>query len=79
MSDAARKELASPEANPGPSGEKGSGDASTKRCHCKYGKCRQLYCICRKRGISCDPAVCQCTDCLNDDREEAVRAREMQK
>ena len=48
---------------------------SNKRCHCKGGKCRQLYCVCLKRGVKCDPDVCGCVDCQNDDRESAVLAR----
>ena len=50
-----------------------------RRCHCRGGKCRQLYCVCLKAGVACDPTVCQCEDCQNDMRESAIAAREEQK
>ena len=54
-------------------------NAESRRCNCKGGKCRQLYCVCLKRGEKCIPGVCQCQDCQNDDREAAVQARLEQK
>ena len=57
-----------------------AGDAGEpKHCNCKGGQCRQLYCVCRKRGSACIPGVCQCHGCKNDDSEEAIQARAEQK
>ena len=53
--------------------------SNTRRCNCKGGQCRQLYCVCLKSGMPCTPGVCQCTGCLNDERDEAEQVRENQK
>ena len=50
-----------------------------KRCNCKGGQCRQLYCVCLKQGLACVPGVCQCSGCQNDESEAAVKAREERK
>ena len=44
-------------------------------CNCSKGACHQLYCICLKNGAACQPGVCQCSGCQNDERESAVKAR----
>ena len=50
-----------------------------KGCNCKSGQCRQLYCICLKRGVPCRPGICNCTGCENDERQAAIEAREKQR
>lgn len=47
-------------------------------CNCKQGACHQLYCICLKNGAACNPDICQCSGCQNDERESAVKARSNQ-
>ncbi len=31
--------------------------------------------MCLKRGVACEPGLCACVGCLNDDRPEAQKAR----
>ena len=50
-----------------------------RKCNCKQGQCRQLYCVCLKQGLPCRPGICQCDGCQNDEREDAAKAREEQK
>ena len=45
------------------------------RCTCARGRCAQKYCVCLKAGLPCDPKLCSCKCCENDDRNEAVERR----
>ena len=55
------------------------GGTPPRHCNCRGGHCRQLYCVCLKNGRACEPGICQCIGCLNDDRPEAESARAAQK
>lgn len=38
-------------------------ELKNQSCNCKGGMCRQLYCVCLKKGVACKPGVCQCVGC----------------
>lgn len=50
-------------------------EVKVKKCTCQRGKCLQKYCVCLKAGKGCDPAVCLCVECQNDERQTAVERR----
>jgi hypothetical protein len=49
-----------------------------KPCTCKNGRCSKKYCVCLKRGVKCNPALCSCRDCENLDSPEAEARRQEQ-
>lgn len=49
-----------------------------KPCTCKNGRCAKRYCQCLKRGVKCDPSLCTCRNCANDDSKEAAMRRSEQ-
>ena len=46
--------------------EKQSSNAKIS-CNCLNSKCQKLYCECFSANSICDPSVCSCKDCLNND------------
>ena len=45
--------------------ESSGGPDVVLKCTCPRNGCAKAYCICFLNGQNCDPAVCQCTNCLN--------------
>lgn len=37
----------------------------THTCNCKKSKCLKLYCECFRKGLYCNPMVCNCVNCEN--------------
>lgn len=53
----------------GAGGKGGGGEVVT--CNCKKSKCLKLYCECFQRKLYCKD--CNCKDCLNTSKTEAIR------
>lgn len=51
----------------------------TKQCNCKRSHCLKLYCECFASGIHCNPGICNCAQCRNNElggsgyRTEAIK------
>jgi hypothetical protein len=50
----------------------GGGRDRRVKCNCKNSKCLKLYCECFRGGLYCSPD-CKCSNCLNNDNNEARR------
>ena len=42
-------------------------EVTTRPCKCKKSKCLKLYCECFHSGSFCDPNLCKCIDCMNNE------------
>ena len=51
--------------------------SSVAGCTCKSTKCLKKYCVCFAQGKKCDPNVCSCKDCENNE-DRVVKPRALQ-
>jgi hypothetical protein len=44
-----------------------SSEVARVSCTCKSSQCLKLYCECFSSMLTCDPKVCSCKNCFNND------------
>ena len=44
-----------------------------RSCSCKNSRCLKLYCDCFSSSEFCDPKICKCSNCHNDDKNKEAR------
>ncbi|GMH93656.1 hypothetical protein TrVE_jg2049 [Triparma verrucosa] len=49
-----------------------------KQCNCKRSNCLKLYCECFAIGIYCNPAICNCVLCWNNEEGGSSRIKAVQ-
>lgn len=48
-------------------------DSNRKGCNCRHSKCEKNYCDCLKMGLVCQPGLCCCDDCHNQEEKDIHR------